>query len=31
MSPFDDFESHVVHEVLRTCAELRPSVDVYVE
>jgi len=31
MSPFDDFESHVVHDVLRTCAELRSSVDVYVE
>ncbi|MBA2695946.1 MAG: ketol-acid reductoisomerase [Actinobacteria bacterium] len=31
MSPFEDFGSHVVHDVLRTCAELRPSVDVYVE
>ena len=30
MSPFDDFESHVVHDVLRTCAELHPSVDIYV-
>jgi ketol-acid reductoisomerase len=28
---FDEFENHVVHEVLRVCAELRPSVDIFVE
>ncbi|GAA5125895.1 ketol-acid reductoisomerase [Pseudonocardia adelaidensis] len=27
---FDAFEGHVLHDVLRVCAELRPSVDIYV-
>jgi ketol-acid reductoisomerase len=30
-TPFDRFESHPIHDVLRTCAELRPSVDIFVE
>ncbi len=25
------FEGHVIHEVLRTCAQLRPSVDIFVQ
>lgn len=29
-TPFKEFEGHVVHEVLKTCAELRPSVDIFV-
>lgn len=29
--PFDAFENHMIHEVLRVCAELRPSVDIFVE
>ena len=28
---FDGFEKHVIHPVLRACAELRPSVDIFVE
>jgi len=28
---FDGFENHVVHEVLRVCAGMRPSVDIFVE
>src|SRR5215468_3974938 len=28
-APFDRFESHPIHDVLRTCAELRPSVDIF--
>ncbi|MFD9890822.1 ketol-acid reductoisomerase [Amycolatopsis sp. NPDC059027] len=28
---FGAFENHVVHEVLRVCAEMRPSVDIFVE
>jgi len=31
MSPFENFESHIIHAVLRACAELRPSVDIFVE
>jgi ketol-acid reductoisomerase len=30
-SPFDRFEGHPIHDVLRTCAQLRPSVDIFVE
>ncbi len=30
-TPFDRFESHPIHDVLRTCAQLRPSVDIFVE
>jgi ketol-acid reductoisomerase len=29
-TPFDAFEGHVLHEVLRVCAQLRPSVDIFV-
>jgi ketol-acid reductoisomerase len=29
--PFEAFEGHVIHQVLRICAELRPSVDIFVE
>jgi ketol-acid reductoisomerase len=28
---FGEFENHVVHEVLRVCAGMRPSVDIFVE
>ncbi|MFC0434655.1 ketol-acid reductoisomerase [Kutzneria buriramensis] len=28
---FGEFEDHVVHEVLRVCAQMRPSVDIFVE
>jgi ketol-acid reductoisomerase len=31
LTPFDGFEKHVIHPVLRVCAELRPSVDIFVE
>jgi ketol-acid reductoisomerase len=30
-TPFEGFEKHVIHPVLRVCAELRPSVDIFVE
>jgi ketol-acid reductoisomerase len=30
-APFERFEAHPIHEVLRTCAHLRPSVDIFVE
>lgn len=30
-APFDSFESHPIHDVLRTCAQLRPSVDISVD
>jgi len=30
-TPFDGFTNHVIHPVLRVCAELRPSVDIFVE
>jgi len=30
-APFERFEGHVIHEVLRRCAEMRPSVDIFVE
>src|SRR5882757_1066046 len=30
-APFDGFTNHVIHPVLRVCAELRPSVDIFVE
>ncbi|MER6167577.1 ketol-acid reductoisomerase [Streptomyces violaceorubidus] len=30
-APFAAFEQHVIHGVLRTCAEMRPSVDIFVE
>ena len=30
-TPFDRFETHPIHDVLRTCAQLRPSVDIFVE
>src|SRR4051812_40216658 len=29
--PFEAFEGHVIHDVLRVCAEMRPSVDIFVE
>jgi ketol-acid reductoisomerase len=29
-TPFDAFENHAIHEVLRRCAEMRPSVDIFV-
>jgi ketol-acid reductoisomerase len=29
--PFEAFEDHVIHELLRVCAEMRPSVDIFVE
>lgn len=31
LSPFDRFETHPIHDVLRTCARLRPPVDIFVE
>jgi ketol-acid reductoisomerase len=30
-APFAEFENHLIHEVLRVCAEMRPSVDIFVE
>jgi ketol-acid reductoisomerase len=30
-TPFDGFVDHVIHPVLRVCAKLRPSVDIFVE
>jgi ketol-acid reductoisomerase len=30
-TPFTAFEEHPIHEVLRICAELRPSVDIVVQ
>jgi ketol-acid reductoisomerase len=30
-TPFDGFDKHVIHAVLQACAELRPSVDIFVE
>ena len=29
--PFKQFENHLIHDVLRVCAEMRPSVDIFVE
>jgi len=29
--PFKEFEAHLIHDVLRVCAEMRPSVDIFVE
>jgi ketol-acid reductoisomerase len=29
-APFARFENHPIHDVLRTCAQLRPSVDIFV-
>lgn len=29
--PFESFEGHVIHDVLRVCAQLRPSVDIFVQ
>lgn len=31
MSPFHAFEGHMIHDVLRTCAGLRPEVDIFVQ
>lgn len=31
LTPFEAFEGHVIHDVLRACAEMRPSVDIFVE
>jgi ketol-acid reductoisomerase len=31
LTPFNGFEKHVIHPVLRICAQLRPSVDIFVE
>jgi len=30
LTPFAEFESHVIHQVLATCSQLRPSVDIFV-
>ena len=30
-TPFTDFPDHKIHAILATCAELRPSVDIFVE
>jgi ketol-acid reductoisomerase len=30
-TPFTSFEGHVIHDVLRTCAQMRPSVDIFVQ
>lgn len=30
-TPFTAFGGHVIHEVLRVCAEMRPAVDIFVE
>ena len=30
-TPFAGFEKHAIHQVLRVCAQLRPSVDIFVE
>jgi ketol-acid reductoisomerase len=30
-APFDAFEKHVIHDVLRVCSEMRPSVDIFVD
>ncbi|MEC3979011.1 ketol-acid reductoisomerase [Amycolatopsis sp. H20-H5] len=30
-TPFKGFEDHVIHDVLRVCGQLRPSVDLFVE
>ena len=27
----ENFNSHLIHRVLKTCSELRPSVDIFVE
>jgi ketol-acid reductoisomerase len=31
LTPFKDFENHLIHDVLHTCANLRPAVDIFVE
>jgi len=30
-TPFQAFEDHVIHDILRVCAEMRPPVDIFVE
>ncbi|HEX3783022.1 MAG TPA: ketol-acid reductoisomerase [Pseudonocardiaceae bacterium] len=30
-TPFQGFEGHLIHDVLRVCAQMRPSVDIFVE
>jgi ketol-acid reductoisomerase len=30
-APFKAFEDHVIHDILRVCAEMRPPVDIFVE
>ena len=30
-SPFDAFADHPIHDVLRVCAEMRPTVDIFVQ
>ena len=30
-APFKSFEGHVIHDVLRVCSGMRPSVDIFVE
>ena len=30
-APFEAFAEHVIHEVLRVCSEMRPSVDIFVD
>jgi ketol-acid reductoisomerase len=29
--PFDNFQGHIIHDVLKVCAEMRPSVDIFVQ
>ena len=31
LEPFRKFEQHMIHDVLRTCANLRPKVDLFVQ
>ena len=31
IDPFKAFADHVIHDVLKVCSELRPSVDIFVE
>ncbi|MFB9835872.1 hypothetical protein [Actinoallomurus acaciae] len=31
LAPFTAFEDHVIHDILRVCAEMRPPVDIFVE
>jgi ketol-acid reductoisomerase len=31
LAPFGNFQGHVIHDVLRVCAQMRPSVDIFVQ